>query len=84
MLTIPLLAQSAELFLQVLNSSGICKRSFTKGDLKNYAKRERWPWAVVEAAEGRGEDNLKHFLAEQEPVLGQLLALQADEPGHEG
>lgn len=83
-LTIPLLAQSAELFLRVLNSSGICKRSFTKGDLKNYAKRERWPWPVCDAVEGRGEDNLKHFLAEQEPVLGQLLALQADEPDHEG
>ena len=83
-ITIPLLAQDTNLFLKVLNKSGLCKRKFTKDNLKNYAKRERWPWAVVEAAEGRGEDNLKHFLAEQEPVLGQLLALQADEPGHEG
>lgn len=83
-LTIPLLAQDANLFIQALNKSGICERKFNKDNLKNYAKSERWPWPVCEAVEGKGDDSLKHFLAEQEPVLGQLLALQADEPGHEG
>ena len=82
-LTIPLLAQDADLFLDVLARSGICKRRFTKENLKNYAKRGRWPWAVLEAVEGKGTDNLNHFLAEQEPVLSRLCALQADEPGRE-
>ena len=83
-LKIPLLEQDAELFIQALNKSGICQRRYTKDNLKNYAKSERWCWPVCEAVEGRGEDNLKHFLAEQEPVLGWLLALQAEEPSHEG
>ncbi len=75
-ISIPLLAQDTDLFLTTLNHSGLCKRHFSKNDLKNYHKRSRWPLAIRKAVDGIESDSLTHFLEEQEPTLTDLLNLK--------
>lgn len=74
-ITIPLLASDPDEFFKQLNAERLCKQVFTKSGMKNYGKKDRWPWPIADAVKGIGLDNLKNFMEEQEPIYSHLMSL---------